>query len=322
MNFVGEFKEKPKKIFLVHGEEEAQNVLKGKIEEEFGIDTEIPSFGDVFRVDEIVEKEENLLEKEKVVATREEKIEFANKVSDLNEEISMLSDTIADRMTHVHVKSEELTTSTDKTILEEVLAKLNKLEKTINLMLKETEKKDKEIVKEKTGFDFDSISSDEEAVSIAKEFGIPLEKDKTYTKFGILNLFFEEKVEETLINPTFVTEYPKEISPLSKNQKGETEWVDRFELFISGREFANAYSELNDPQDQKERFEEQVKLKEAGDDEAQGMDLDYIRALEYGMPPAGGLGIGIDRLVMLQTNSASIRDVILFPTLRKEDIDL
>ena len=148
MNFVGEFKQKPKKIFLVHGEEEAQNVLKNKIEEEYGIETEIPSFGDCFRVDEIVEKEENLLEKEKVVATREEKIEFANKVSDLNEQISMLSDTIADRMTHVHVKSEELTTNTDKTILEEVLAKLNKLEKTINLMLKETEKKDKKIVKE------------------------------------------------------------------------------------------------------------------------------------------------------------------------------
>jgi len=195
-------------------------------------------------------------------------------------------------------------------------------DKTINMAKPWRRVTMKEIVKEKTGFDFDSISSDEEAVSIAKEFGIPLEKDKTYTKFGILNLFFEEKVEETLINPTFITEYPKEISPLSKNQKGETEWVDRFELFISGREFANAYSELNDPQDQKERFEEQVKLKEAGDDEAQGMDLDYIRALEYGMPPAGGLGIGIDRLVMLQTNSASIRDVILFPTLRKEDIDL
>ena len=162
MNFVGEFKEKPKKIFLVHGEEEAQNVLKGKIEEEFGIDTEIPSFGDVFRVDEIVEKEENLLEKEKVVATREEKIEFANKVSDLNEEISMLSDTIADRMTHVHVKSEELTTNTDKTILEEVLAKLNKLEKTINLMLKETEKKDKEIVKE------GNTKKDVEEITISK----------------------------------------------------------------------------------------------------------------------------------------------------------
>ena len=162
MNFVGEFKEKPKKIFLVHGEEEAQNVLKGKIEEEYGIETEIPSFGDVFRVDEIVEKEENLLGKEKVVATREEKIEFANKVSDLNEQISMLSDTIADRMTHVHVKSEELTTNTDKTILEEVLAKLNKLEKTINLMLKETEKKDKEIVKE------GNTKKDVEEITISK----------------------------------------------------------------------------------------------------------------------------------------------------------
>lgn len=162
MNFVGEFKEKPKKIFLVHGEEEAQNVLKGKIEEEYGIDTEIPSFGDSFRVDEIVEKEENLLEKEKIVATREEKIEFANKVADLNEEISMLSDTIADRMTHVHVKSEELTTNTDKTILEEVLVKLNKLEKTINLMLKETEKKDKEIVKE------ENTKKDVEEITISK----------------------------------------------------------------------------------------------------------------------------------------------------------
>ena len=162
MNFVGEFKEKPKKIFLVHGEEEAQNVLKNKIEEEYGIETEIPSFGDVFRVGEIVEKEENLLGKEKVVATREEKIEFANKVSDLNEEISMLSDTIADRMTHVHVKSEELTTNTDKTILEEVLAKLNKLEKTINLMLKETEKKDKEIVKE------GNTKKDVEEITISK----------------------------------------------------------------------------------------------------------------------------------------------------------
>ena len=167
---------------------------------------------------------------------------------------------------------------------------------------------------------FDKVAK--ELVRAAKELGIPLEKDKTYTKYGILNLIFEEKVEETLINPTFIIEYPKEISPLSKNKKGETDWVDRFELFISGREFANAYSELNDPRDQQERFEEQVKMKEAGDDEAQNMDLDYIRALEYGMPPAGGLGIGIDRLVMLQTNSASIRDVILFPTLRKEDIEL
>lgn len=180
----------------------------------------------------------------------------------------------------------------------------------------------KEIVKETTGFDFDTVLDDADAVEKAKAIGIPLDKDRVYTKYGILNTIFEEKVEETLLNPTFITDYPKEISPLAKNQKGETDWVDRFELFISGREFANAYSELNDPRDQKERFEEQVKLKEAGDDEAQGMDLDYIRALEYGMPPAGGLGIGIDRLTMLLTNSASIRDVILFPTLRKEDIEL
>ena len=195
-------------------------------------------------------------------------------------------------------------------------------DKTINMAKPWRRVTMKDIVKETTGFDFNTVSSDEDAINKAKEMNIPLEKDRTYTKYGILNLIFEEKVEGTLLNPTFITEYPKEISPLSKNQKGETEWVDRFELFISGREFANAYSELNDPRDQKERFEEQVKLKEAGDDEAQGMDLDYIRALEYGMPPAGGLGIGIDRLVMLQTNSASIRDVILFPTLRKEDIEL
>lgn len=172
MNFVGEFKEKPKKIFLVHGEEEAQNVLKGKIEEKYGIDTEIPSFGDSFRVDEIVEKEENLLEKEKVVATREEKIEFANKVADLNEEISMLSDTIADRMTHVHVKSEELTTNTDKTILEQVLSKLNKLELAIQLMLnqaekncndkEETEQKEKEEKQEKKSSKSKNKKKDEE----------------------------------------------------------------------------------------------------------------------------------------------------------------
>ena len=172
MNFVGEFKEKPKKIFLVHGEEEAQNVLKGKIEEEFGIDTEIPSFGDSFRVDEIVEKEENLLEKEKVVATREDKTEFANKVADLNEEISMLSDTIADRMTHVHVKSEELTTNTDKTILEQVLSKLNKLELAIQLMLnqaekncndkEETEQKEKEEKQEKKSSKSKNKKKDEE----------------------------------------------------------------------------------------------------------------------------------------------------------------
>lgn len=175
-----------------------------------------------------------------------------------------------------------------------------------------------DIVKEYTNFDIENINSDEEAVEFAKNLGIHLDKDKKYTKFGILNLLFEEKVEHNIVNPTFVMKYPKEISPLAKNSQGSTDWVDRFELFIVGREFGNAYSELNDPKDQKERFEEQVKAKENGDEEAAEMDLDYIRALEYGMPPAGGLGIGMDRLVMLLTNSSSIRDVIMFPTLKKE----
>ena len=175
-----------------------------------------------------------------------------------------------------------------------------------------------DIVMEKTGYDIEKIQSDEQAVNFAKELGIHLEENKTYTKYGILNLLFEEKVESTIVNPTFVTKYPKEISPLSKNSQNSEDWVDRFELFITGREYGNAYSELNDPRDQKERFEDQVNKKNLGDDEACDMDYDYIRALEYGMPPAGGLGIGIDRLCMLLTNSSSIRDVILFPTLKKE----
>lgn len=175
-----------------------------------------------------------------------------------------------------------------------------------------------DIVKEKTGFDIDTINSDDEAVAFAKNLGIELDKNTKYTKFAILNLLFEEKVEATIVDPTFVTRYPKEISPLSKSSKDSEEWVDRFELFITGREYGNAYSELNDPVDQKERFQAQVDKKNAGDEEATEMDLDYIRALEYGMPPAGGLGIGIDRLCMLMTNSSSIRDVILFPTLKKE----
>ena len=185
MNFVGEFKEKPKKIFLVHGEEEAQNVLKNKIEEEYGIETEIPSFGDVFRVDEIVEKEENLLEKEKVVATREEKIDFANKVSDLNEEISILSDTIADRMTHVHVKSENIVNDTDMGILQEVLIKLGKLEDTIKLILKEKkedivenetlekDKKDDKDLKETITEDKNKVESEEKQDKPIKKRGRP-----------------------------------------------------------------------------------------------------------------------------------------------------
>ena len=135
--------------------------------------------------------------------------------------------------------------------------------------------------------------------------------------FGhIVNEFFEQKVEETLIQPTFVYGHPVEVSPLAKKNKTDERFSDRFELFIVAREHANAFSELNDPIDQKERFLAQVKEREAGNDEAHLMDEDFIEALEYGLPPTGGLGIGVDRLIMLLTNAASIRDVLLFPTMR------
>lgn len=190
--------------------------------------------------------------------------------------------------------------------------------KTINLAKPWKRVRMQDIVKEYTSYDIDKIESDEQAVEFAKKLNIEIDSKVKYTKYGILNLLFEEKVEHKLIDPTFITTYPKEISPLSKNSYNSEDWVDRFELFITGREYGNAYSELNDPVDQKERFMDQVQKKEAGDEEASDMDHDYIRALEYGMPPAGGLGIGIDRLCMLLTNSSSIRDVILFPTLKKE----
>ena len=170
-------------------------------------------------------------------------------------------------------------------------------------------------VKEVTGVDFNSITTDEEAMEAAKKAGVPVDPIKN-TRGDIIAAFFDEKVEETLIQPTFVYEYPIENSPLAKKLDNDERMTQRFELFIGGREYANAFSELNDPIDQYERFLAQVKQREAGDDEANMMDTDFINALEYGMPPTGGMGMGVDRLVMLLTDAASIRDVLLFPTMK------
>ena len=172
-------------------------------------------------------------------------------------------------------------------------------------------------VKEYTGVDFWEQMTKDEAHALAKEHNIDVKP--TMEVGHILNEFFEQRVEEELVQPTFVYGHPVEISPLAKKNPEDGRFTDRFELFIVRREHANAFTELNDPIDQRERFEAQLIEKEAGNDEAHEMDDDFIEALEYGMPPTGGLGIGIDRLVMLLTNSASIRDVLLFPQMRSRD---
>lgn len=171
-------------------------------------------------------------------------------------------------------------------------------------------------VKQYAGVDFDAITF-EEAKALAKEKGIEVEK--RHKKGDILSLFFEEFCEKHLVQPTFVLDHPIEISPLTKKKPGRPDLTERFELFIMQREIANAYSELNDPIDQRERFEAQEELCRQGDEEANHTDEDFLTAMEYGMPPTGGIGVGVDRLVMLLTDSTSIRDVLLFPTMKPLD---
>ena len=172
-------------------------------------------------------------------------------------------------------------------------------------------------IKKYAGIDFDTVDGDDAAKKLADEHHI--EYETWHTKGDIVNLFFEEYCEKNLLQPTFIMDHPIAISPLTKKKKGEPEKVERFELFINTWEMCNAYSELNDPIDQRERFAAQDATAEAGNDEADHTDEDFLNALELGMPPTGGIGYGIDRLVMLLTDSPSIRDVLLFPTMKSLD---
>ena len=219
----------------------------------------------------------------------------------------------------------DLTESMYQTIAREVCGKMtfNYLGNEINLEGPWKRISMVDAIKEVTGIDFKKEMSVEEALKLAEEHHIEV-ADHEHTVGHIINLFFEKYVEETLIQPTFLYGHPIEISPLTKKNPEDPRFVDRFELFISGKEAANAYTELNDPIDQLERFKEQLKEKELGNEEANDIDYDFVEALEYGMPPAGGIGYGIDRLIMLFTESASIRDVLLFPTMkpRKNELDM
>ncbi|MDD4189463.1 MAG: lysine--tRNA ligase [Eubacteriales bacterium] len=213
----------------------------------------------------------------------------------------------------------ELTEQMIKTAAEEVCGSLeiNYQGQMINLSSPWARITMKDAVLKHSGVDFDDIETDEQAAALIKEKGLDLKKGMT--RGEAMNLMFEEYAEPNLIQPTFVLDYPVEVSPLAKRKPDKPELTERFEIFITGKEIGNAFTELNDPDDQRERFLNQVKKREAGDEEASMMDEDFINALEYGMPPTGGLGIGIDRLVMLFTDSYSIRDVLLFPTMKPKN---